>query len=129
MMQAMFGECFRLRYNHIVDSLGEKEEFIDQLRSLGITAGASVYLNSSVVLSCIIWPKNAIPCGVPCKTAPIPSRWLSYMHGQEKIPYQVNPLRPDRTRRYDRGECILRCKGILRYCSIKRLQFRVAPMR
>ena len=50
------------------------------------------------------------------------------IHGQEKIPYRVTPLRPrssNRVRNYGRAERILRREGILRYYRVKGLQLSV----
>lgn len=54
---------------------------------------------------------------------------MTIIVGDEKIPYRVIPLRPDRVRRYDRAERILRREGILRYDRVKGLRFSAAPVR
>jgi aminoglycoside 3-N-acetyltransferase len=51
------------------------------------------------------------------------------LQGDTSIPYQVTPLRPDRIRRYDRAESILRREGILRCHCVKGLKFSAAPVR
>jgi aminoglycoside 3-N-acetyltransferase len=51
---------------------------------------------------------------------------MTILQGREKIPYQVTPLRPDRIRRYDRAERILRHEGLLRYYSVLGLKLSAA---
>jgi aminoglycoside 3-N-acetyltransferase len=50
------------------------------------------------------------------------------IYGDEKIPYKVIPLRPDRVRTYDRADRILRKEGILRYYRVKGLRFSATPV-
>jgi hypothetical protein len=40
----------------------------------------------------------------------------------------VIPLRPDRVRRYDRADRILRKEGVVRYYRVKGLRFSVTPV-
>lgn len=44
-------------------------------------------------------------------------------------PYRLVPLRPDRVRRYDRGERILTREGILRFYTVSGLRFSVTDVR
>jgi len=53
---------------------------------------------------------------------------MAIIQGEETIPYQVIPLRPDRRRRYDRADRILRSEGIVGYYSAKGLKFSMAPV-
>jgi hypothetical protein len=53
---------------------------------------------------------------------------MTIICGQEKILYRVNPLRPDRVRRYDRAERILRREGILRFYRINGFRFSAASV-
>jgi aminoglycoside 3-N-acetyltransferase len=48
---------------------------------------------------------------------------MTIISGDEKIPYQVIPLRPDRVRRYSRADRILRKEGIVRYYRVRGLRF------
>jgi aminoglycoside 3-N-acetyltransferase len=54
---------------------------------------------------------------------------MTIIVGDERIPYRVIPLRPDRERRYDRAERILRRDGIVRYYRVNGLRFSAAPVR
>src|SRR5918996_958383 len=53
---------------------------------------------------------------------------MTIISGDEKIPYQVIPLRPDRVRRYDRADRILRKEGIVRYYRVRGLRFSATPV-
>jgi aminoglycoside N3'-acetyltransferase len=48
--------------------------------------------------------------------------------GQEKFPYRIKPMRPDRLRRYGCAERILKRERILRYERIKGLEFSSASV-
>jgi aminoglycoside N3'-acetyltransferase len=48
--------------------------------------------------------------------------------GEEKFPYRIKPMRPDRLRRYGCGERILKRERILRYERIKGLEFSSASV-
>jgi aminoglycoside 3-N-acetyltransferase len=54
---------------------------------------------------------------------------MTIIHGEEKIPYQVTPLRPDRVRGYGRADQILQREGILRYYTVKGLKFSATSVR
>lgn len=53
---------------------------------------------------------------------------MTIIVGDQRIPYRLNPLRPDRVRRYDRAERILRREGILCSYRKKGLSFSAAPI-
>jgi aminoglycoside 3-N-acetyltransferase len=53
---------------------------------------------------------------------------MTILYGDAKIPYQVIPLRPDRVRRYDRADRILRKEGIVRYYCVRGLRFSATPV-
>jgi|SoiMethySBSTD1v2_1073268.scaffolds.fasta_scaffold138156_6 hypothetical protein len=53
---------------------------------------------------------------------------MTILCGQKKIPYRLNPLRPDRVRRYDCAERILRREGILRFYRINGFRFSAASV-
>jgi aminoglycoside 3-N-acetyltransferase len=53
---------------------------------------------------------------------------MTILYGDEKIPYQVIPLRPDRVRRYDQADRILRKEGIVRYYRVRGLRFSATPV-
>ena len=50
------------------------------------------------------------------------------IHGKEKIPYQVIPLRIKRVRGHGRADRILQSEGILRYYTLKGLKLSMAPV-
>ena len=52
---------------------------------------------------------------------------MTIICGNEKIPYRVTPLRPDRVRKFGRADRILRSEHILRYYTVKGLRLSVAP--
>lgn len=54
---------------------------------------------------------------------------MTIIHGKERIPYWVTPLRPDRVRGYDCADRILQSEGILRSYTVKGLQLSVTPVR
>jgi aminoglycoside N3'-acetyltransferase len=53
---------------------------------------------------------------------------MTIIYGDEKIPYQVIPLRPDRIRTYDRADRILRKEGILRDYRVRGLRLSATPV-
>jgi aminoglycoside N3'-acetyltransferase len=114
-----------LAEHHLGTAFGEKCPVYKMQKYHGLVAGLGVVPKECFTLYHVVEELHPTTRAIQYATDAFE---MTIIYGDEKIPYKVIPLRPDRVRTYDRADRILQKEGIVRYFRVKGLGFSATPV-
>jgi aminoglycoside N3'-acetyltransferase len=114
-----------LTEHHLGTAFGEKCPVYKMQKYHGLVAGLGVVPKECFTLYHVAEELHPMTRAMQYATDAFE---MTIIYGDEKIPYKVIPLRPDRVRTYDRADRILRKEGIVRYYRVRGLRLSATPV-
>ncbi len=112
--------------HHLGTAFGGKSPICRMQQYNGLTAGIGVHAVDCFTLFHVAEELNPISRTMQYSTNKFE---MTIINGEEKIPYHITPLRPDRKRRYDCADRILQREKIVYSCALGGLKFSVTNVK